>query len=313
MGILLAHVEVHTAGDPMSTRKWLNCRLQDLQDNLVALGHPVSLPVISRLLKRRDYRLRVNRKTVEGKPHPERNRQFEYIQTERAWHEKAAQPCLSIDTKKKELVGNFKNAGRIWCQQALNVNSHDFPQDAHGRAVPYGIYDLHHNAATVYVGHSADTPTFAVDNLAHWCQHELPQRFPGATHLLLEADGGGSNASRSRVFKQQLQALIADVFHLTVTVCHYPPGTSKWNPIEHRVFSEISKTWQGCPLRSFDVLLDLLRQTKTHTGLTVQAHRVTQLYKTGVKVADTVFDALNIQLHEVCPQWNYTLYPCSLP
>ena len=269
--------------------------------------------MISRLLKLRNYRLRVNRKTVEGKPHPERNQQFEYIKAERAWHEKAAQPCLSIDTKKKELVGNFKNAGQIWCQQALHVNSHDFPQDAQGRAVPYGIYDLHHNAATIYVGHSADTPMFAVDNLAHWCQHELPQRFPTATHLLLEADGGGSNASRSRVFKQQLQALIADVFRLTVTVCHYPPGTSKWNPIEHRVFSEISKTWQGCPLRSFDVLLDLLRQTKTHSGLTVQAHRVTQLYKTGVKVADTVFDALNIQLHEVCPQWNYTLYPRPLP
>jgi len=297
----------------MSTRKWLNCRLQDLQDKLVALGHQVSLPVISRLLKLRNYRLRVNRKTVEGKPHPERNQQFEYIRAERAWHEKAAQPCLSIDTKKKELVGNFKNAGQIWCQQALHVNSHDFPQDAQGRAVPYGIYDVHHNAATIYVGHSADTPMFAVDNLAHWCQHELPQRFPTATHLLLEADGGGSNASRSRVFKQQLQALIADVFRLTVTVCHYPPGTSKWNPIEHRVFSEISKTWQGCPLRSFDVLLDLLRQTKTHSGLTVQAHRVTQLYKTGVKVADTVFDALNIQLHEVCPQWNYTLYPRPLP
>jgi len=310
---LLAQVEVHTAGDPMSTRKWLNCRLQDLQDKLVALGHQVSLPVISRLLKLRNYRLRVNRKTVEGKPHPERNQQFEYIRAERAWHEKAAQPCLSIDTKKKELVGNFKNAGQIWCQQALHVNSHDFPQDAQGRAVPYGIYDVHHNAATIYVGHSADTPMFAVDNLAHWCQHELPQRFPTATHLLLEADGGGSNASRSRVFKQQLQALIADVFRLTVTVCHYPPGTSKWNPIEHRVFSEISKTWQGCPLRSFDVLLDLLRQTKTHSGLTVQAHRVTQLYKTGVKVADTVFDALNIQLHEVCPQWNYTLYPRPLP
>jgi len=201
---------------------------------------------------------------------------------------------LSIDTKKKELVGNFKSAGRIWCQQALKVNSHDFPQDAQGRAVPYGIYDLRHKAATIYVGHSADTPTFAVDNLAHWYRHELPQRFPAATHLLLEADDGGSNASRSRVFKQQMQALIADVFRLTVTIYHYPSCTSKWNPIEHRVFSEISKTWQGCPLRSFSVLLDLLRQPKTHIGLTVQAHLVTQLYKTGVKVADTVIDALNI-------------------
>jgi Rhodopirellula transposase DDE domain len=296
----------------MTTRKWLNCRLQDLHDKLLAIGHQVSLPVISRLLKAWDYRLRVNRKSVESAAHPERNRQFEYIHEERTWHEQAGQPRLSIDTKKKELVGNFKNPGQIWCQEALEVNSHDFPQDAEGRAVPYGIYDLQHNAATIYVGQSADTPTFAVDNLAHWCQHELPQRFPGATHLLLEADGGGSNASRSLVFKQQLQAIIADVFRLTVTVCHYPPGTSKWNPIEHRVFSEISKTWQGCPLLSFDVLLDLLRQTKTKTSLKVQAHLVTQVYKTGVKVSKADIDALNIHNHEVCPQWNYPLYPRAL-
>lgn len=296
----------------MTTRKWLNCRLQDLQDKLGALGHAVSLPVISRLLKAQDYRLRVNRKSVESSVHPERNVQFEYIHAERDWHEQAGQPCLSIDTKKKELVGNFKNAGRTWCQQATAVNSHDFPQDAEGCAVPYGIYDLHHNQATLYVGQSADTPSFAVDNLARWCKDELPLRFPGATHVLLEADGGGSNSSRSRVFKQQLQSLIADALRLTVTVCHYPPGTSKWNPIEHRVFSEISKTWQGCPLVSFDAILDFLRQTKTHSGLTVQAYLVTQIYKTGVKVSDAVFDALNMQTHEVCPQWNYTLYPRAL-
>ncbi len=296
----------------MTTQKWLNCRLQDLHDNLLAIGHQVSLPVISRLLKAWDYRLRVNRKSLESAAHPERNRQFEYIHEERRWHEQAGQPRLSLDTKKKELVGNFKNPGQIWCQEALEVNSHDFPQDAEGRAVPYGIYDLQHNTATIYVGQSADTPTFAVDNLAHWCQHELPQRFPGATHLLLEADGGGSNASRSLVFKQQLQAIIADVFRLTVTGCHYPPGTSKWNPIEHRVFSEISKTWKGCPLLSFALLLDLLRKTKTQTGLTVKAYLVTQVYKTGVKASKADIEALNIHNHEVCPQWNYTLYPRAL-
>ena len=300
---------MYTAGDPMNSQKWLNCRLQDLRERLAALGHRVSIPVISRLLKAHHYCLRVNRKALDSAAHPERNRQFEYIRAERAWHTQAKQPCLSIDSKKKELVGNFKNAGRVWCQHALTVNSHDFPQDALGHAVPYGIYDLRHHCATVYVGQSADTPTFAVDNLAHWCRTELPQRFPSATHLLLEADGGGSNASRSRVFKQQLQATIADAFGLTVTVCHYPPGTSKWNPIEHRVFSEISKTWQGCPLRSFDLILDYLRDTRTRTGLTVQAHLVTQLYQTGVKVSDAVLHALTIQFHEVCPQWNYTLYP----
>ena len=305
-------MEGHTAGDPLTVRKWLNCRLQDLHDKLLAIGHQVSLPVISRLLKARDYRLRVNRKSLESAAHPDRNQQFEYIHEERSWHEQAGQPRLSLDTKKKELLGNFKNPGQIWCQEALEVNSHDFPQDAEGRAVPYGIYDLQHNAATIYVGQSADTPTFAVDNLAHGCQHELPQRFPGATHLLLEADGGGSNASRSLVFKQQLQAIIADAFRLTVTVCHYPPGTSKWNPIEHRVFSEISKTWKGCPILSFEVLLDLLHNTKTQTGLTVKAHLLTQLYKTGVKASKADIEALNIHNHEVCPQWNYTLYPRAL-
>jgi hypothetical protein len=306
-------VEPNTAGDPMNTRKWLNCRLRDIQTKLVEVGHRVSLPVISRLLKAHDYRLRVNRKEAEGADHPDRDRQFAYIHDQGAWHEQAGQPRISVDTKKKELVGNFKNAGQVWCQQPDIVNDHDFPQDAEGRAVPYGIYDPQHNQATIYVGQSADTPTFAVDNMAAWCRTELPQRFPQATHLFIEADGGGSNASRSRVFKQQVQEKIADALGLIVTVCHYPPGTSKWNPIEHRVFSEITKTWQGCPLRSFDVVLDYLRDTKTQTGLTVQAQLVTQIYATGVKVSDAVMKTLNIQKHEVCPQWNYTIRPRSQP
>jgi Rhodopirellula transposase DDE domain len=296
----------------MNTRKWLNCRLRDIQAKLVEVGHQVSLPVISRLLKAHDYRLRVNRKEAEGADQPDRDRQFAYIHDQRAWHEQAGQPRISVDTKKKELVGNFKNAGQIWCQQAEIVKDHDFPQEAEGRAVPYGIYDLQHNQASVYVGHSADTPTFAVDNLAAWCRTELPQRFPHATHLFIEADGGGSNASRSCVFKQQVQEKIADALGLSVTVCHYPPGTSKWNPIEHRVFSEISKTWQGCPLRSFKAVLDYLRDTKTQTGLTVQAQLVTQVYRTGVKVSKAIMTTLNIQKHEVCPQWNYTIRPRSL-
>ena len=163
-------------------------------------------------------------------------------------------------------IGNVKNAGRIWCRTAQRVNIHDFLSQGQGRAVPYGIYDLRHNRGTVFVGQSADTPTFAVDNVRRWCQQELPTRFPDATHLFIEADGGGSNGSRSRVWKQQLQDQIADGFGLIVTVCHYPPSTSKWNPIEHRLFSEISKTWAGCPLRSFDLMLHYIQQTTTQTG-----------------------------------------------
>lgn len=304
---LLAIVAPHTAGDPMRTRKWLNCRLRDIQERLQARA--VSLPVISRLLRAYDYHLRSNRKAVEGEQKLERDQQFEHIYAERAAHAARGQPRLSVDTKKKELIGDFKNAGRIWCQEAEAVKVHDFPSEAVGRAVPYGIYDLQYNRASVYVGQSADTPAFAVDNLVQWCQTELPQRFPDATELFIEADAGGSNGYRARVWKRDLQTKIADAFGLTVTVCHYPTGTSKWNPIEHRVFSEISKTWAGCPLRTFDVMLTYLKDTKTQTGLRVQAHLVTQTYETGVKVPDVEMAALAINYHAVCPQWNYTISP----
>ena len=293
----------------MGKAKWLNCRLNDVRTRLIELGHRVSCPVISRLLKVAGYRLRLNVKEHEGEAHPERDQQFEYIREQRAMHRQAGQPTISVDTKKKELVGNFKNAGRIGCRQAEAVNIHDFLSEGVGRAVPYGIYDLQHNRGTVYVGQSADTPTFAVDSLLDWCQTELRQRFPDATCLFIEADGGGSNSSRSRVFKQQLQDKLADGLGLTVTVCHYPPGTSKWNPIEHRLFSEISKTWAGCPLRSFDLVLAYINDTKTQTGLTVHAHHVTTPYPTGVKVSDAVMETLNIQAHDTCPQWNYTIRP----
>ncbi len=199
MPTLLEVVEPHTAGDPMGEAKWLNCRLRDIQAQLVNLGHAVSGPVISRLLKAAGYRLRLNVKAHEGPPNAERDQQFVHIREQREAHREAGQPTISVDTKKKELVGNFKNAGRIWGREAEVVNVHDFPSEAIGRAVPYGIYDLQHNRGPVYVGQSADRPTFAVDNLLSWCQTELPQRFPGATHLFIEADGGGSNASRSRV------------------------------------------------------------------------------------------------------------------
>lgn len=297
----------------MGNGKWLNCRLADVKERLDEQGHRVSRPVISRLLKKHNYRLRANVKRLTGGQHPDRDRQFKYIYKQRTVHQAAGHPVISADAKKKELVGNFKNPGQIWCQEPELVNVHDFAQDAVGRAVPYGVYDLQHNQGTVYVGQSADTPTFAVDNIAHWCQTELPTRFPNATRLLIEVDSGGSNSCRSRVWKRDLQEKVADRWGLTVTVCHYPTGASKWNPIEHRLFSEISKTWAGCPLRSFDDVLHYIRDTKTQTGLTVQAHLITETYETGVKVPDKEMDDLNIEYHNVCPQWNYTIRPRPNP
>jgi Rhodopirellula transposase DDE domain len=297
----------------MSAQKWLNCRLSDIREKLKEHGHLVSKPVISRLLHAQGYTLRANVKQAAGKQHPERDQQFAQIHAQRAAHQQAGQPIISVDTKKKELVGNFKNAGQIWCEQGEVVDAHDFPQDAIGRAVPYGIYDLHYNRGTVYIGQSADTPAFAVDNIAHWCATEMQERFPGATHLLIEADGGGSNSARSRVWKQALQAQVADRFGLRVTVCHYPTGASKWNPIEHRLFSEISKTWAGCPLRSFELVQQYIEETRTATGLRVEAHLVPTVYAKGVTIPDEQMATLNIQAHEVCPQWNYTLHPRVAP
>ena len=293
----------------MSDLKWLNCRLSDLRQRLDGQGHRVSKPVISRILRAHGYSLRANLKQAAGTQHPDRDQQFRYIQMQRTQHCAANQPVISVDTKKKELVGNFKNAGQIWCQTAEEVDAHDFPHDALGRAVPYGIYDVRYNCGTVYIGRSADTPMFAVDNLAQWCQTELRERDPQATQLLIEADSGGSNGARSRVWKQQLQVQIADALGLTITVCHYPTGTSKWNPIEHRLFSEISKTWAGCPLRSFELVQHYLAATTTQTGLRVRACLVTKTYQKGVKVTDEELATLNIQTHTICPQWNYTIYP----
>jgi hypothetical protein len=311
MAALLEIVEPHTAGDPMSDHKWLNCRLTDIRRALAARGHEVSEPTISRLLRAQGYHLQANAKQATGKQHPDRDLQFQYIHAQQRQHQMASQPVISVDTKKKELVGNFKNSGRIWCRTPEVVDAHDFPQDALGRAVPYGVYDLSFNCGTVYVGQSADTPTFAVDNIGHWCETELLVRYPEASCLLIEADSGGSNGARSRVWRAQLQLKVADRFGLRVTVCHYPTGASKWNPIEHRLFSEISKTWAGVPLRSFDVVLHYIRETRTDAGLTVRAHLVTTPYPIGVKVSDEELAALDWRPHAICPQWNYTLHPRS--
>ena len=257
-----------------------------------------------------NYALRANVKSTEpGSNHPDRNIQFEYITQKKDEFQAAGLPVISVDTKKKELVGNFKNAGRVWCQEAEQVNGHDFASQSEGRAVPYGIYDLSRNCASVCVGRSADTPEFAVDAVARWWETEGQAAYPKADRLLILADAGGSNGARPRLWKKQLQKHLADRLGLTVTVCHYPTGCSKYNPIEHRLFSYISINWAGKPLRTFDTVLNYIRDTTTTTGLKVKAFFNEKIYEKGLKVTDAEMKALNLKRSDVCPQWNYTIRP----
>jgi hypothetical protein len=303
-------VEPVTAGDPMTEQKWVRVSLRHLSRQLGEAGHPASPPTVRRLLDDQGYRLHANTKQLESSAaHPDRDQQFEYITEQRHLFGAAGLPEISVDTKKKELIGRFKNAGRTWSQEAEAVNVHDFRPDALGRAVPYGIYDLLHNRGTVYVGQSADTPRFAVDLLARWWMDEGQAAFPAAGELLILADGGGSNSARSRVWKQQIQEQLCDRYGLAVTVCHYPPGCSKWNPIEHRLFGPISSNWAGHPLDTWDTMLGYLQGTTTTTGLTVRAALHDGTYHTGESVSDAVMATLNLTRHDVCPSWNYTLRP----
>jgi hypothetical protein len=303
-------VEPETAGDPASAQKWVRSSLRQLRTHLTEVGHAVSPPTVGRLLKGLDYALHVNAKKREaGAAHPEREAQFEHIGEQRQAFAEAGLPIISVDTKKKDLIGDFKNPGQAWRREAETVNVHDFLNDALGRAVPYGIYDLIHNRGTVVVGNSADTPEFAVEAIAHWWDSDGAVAFPQTDQVLILADGGGSNGYRPRLWKQQLQDQLCDRRGLTVTVCHYPTGCSKWNPIEHRLFSQISNNWAGKPLRTWDTLLAYLRGTTTSTGLVVSAVLQDGAYAPGRRVSDTEMQALNLDHDVVCPQWNYTLRP----
>lgn len=303
---LKARVEPETGGDPMSNRKWRRSSLRHLSSQL---GDKVSHTTVGRLLREMHYGMRVNVKRLTGARHPDRETQFDYLEQQKHAFLQAGLPVISVDTKKKELIGNFKNGGRRWCQTADAVNEHDFDQDALGKAVPYGIYDLAHQRGYVYVGQSADTPQFAVETIAEWWRTFGRRDFPTAGKLLILADAGGSNGYRPRRWKQQLQALLADQLGLDVTVCHYPSGASKWNPIEHRLFGPISLNWAGYPLCTFETMLALIRGTVTETGLKVEAFLVDTVYETGLKVADAVMNSLNLEHHAVCPNWNYTIRP----
>jgi len=304
-------VEGETAGDPMSETKWQRSSLRHLSKELKQAGHKVSHTTIGRLLHNQHYTLKANEKRLSGTAHPDRKQQFEYLEKLKAVYLAAGQPVISVDGKKKELIGNFKNNGREWCQKAAAVNEHDFDQDAIGKAVPYGIYDLAHNLGYVYVGKSADTPQFAVDMIACWWQTVGCLLYPNQTKLLILADAGGSNGCRPHLWKQQIQEQLANRLGLEVTICHYPTGASKWNPIEHRLFGPISINWAGKPLSTFEIMLAYIRGTVNATGLQVKAFLVEQVYEKGIKVAEEIFQSINIQPHEVCPRWNYTIRPQS--
>ena len=298
----------------MSDQKWVRSSLRHLSERLKEAGHRVSPPTVGRLLRKLGYSLRANVKKQEANgAHPERQQQFEVLERHKQVFQTAGWPIISVDTKKKELIGNFKNAGQAWGQEADAVNVHDFPQDALMRAVPYGIYDLKSNQGSVYVGTSADTPEFAVGAIARWWEEEGQRRFPNANQVLILADARGSNGCRSRSFKLHLQKQLSDRYGVTVTVCHYPTGCSKWNPIEHRLFSQISLNWAGKPLRSLEIMLNYIRGTTTSTGLTVRAALLEGLFEKGQKVSDAQMQQLNIEHPSLCSRWNYTLRPHLAP
>ena len=298
----------------MTGRKWVRRSLRQLSKALHKQHYSVGRMTVRRLLKGLDYSLKSNRKEDSGPPHPDRDRQFRYIGRVTRLFMAAGRPVISVDTKKKELIGNFKNPGQAWCRQAERVNVHDFRRDAEGRAVPYGIYDLTHNEGYVVVGTSADTSEFAVDAICLWWQDPDRPSFPDENQLLILSDAGGSDGCRFRLWKKQLQEQLADRLGLAVMVCHYPTGASKWNPIEHRLFSHISLNWAGKPLRSFAMMLAYIRGTTTQTGLRVRACLLDRVYQRGIKVSNQEMRGLNLQRRATCPNWNYVIKPrCASP
>ena len=298
-----------TAGDPCSSLKWRNKSLRRLS---TALGqrHPASPPTVSRLLTDQDYSQKVNHKELAVSS-PYRNEQFEYLQGQKQAFFERGSPVLHIDTKKRELIGWFKNPGAIWCRDPHRVNVYDFRSLAKGIAIPYGLYDPVRNMGFVYVGISTDTAEFAVDALMWWWQTYGHLDCPHVPELLLLADGGGSNGYRTRLWKYALQHKLVNPTGLAVTVCHYPTGASKWNWVEHRLFGPISGNWKGKPLTSYATMLHLLRATTTDQGLVVQATLTRRKYQTKIKITDEQMAGLNLSKHVTLTQWNYTIRPMS--
>jgi hypothetical protein len=305
-------VEPATMGDPMRPLMWVSKSHAKLAAALRGMGHKVADSSIPKLLGLLKYRRQVNRKTLEGSHNPDRNAQFEHINAAVTATQAAGQPVISIDTKKKELIGSYKNGGSDYrpegCPELVNV--HDFVDKELGKAVPYGVYDIAANAGCVSVGIGNDTAQFAVNSIRRWLNVLGYERYPAMNQLMITADGGGSNGSRVRLFKIELQNL-ADETGLRLQVCHYPPGTSKWNKIEHRLFCHITQTWRGTPLISRETVIELIASTTTKAGLTVRCELDTRDYPKGIKVSDAEMMTLNIEGDTFHPEWNYTISPRS--
>ena len=309
---LKALVDPATRGDPESALVWTTKSTRRLAGELTAQGYPVSHETVSHLLAGLGFSLQANAKTREGSSHADRDAQFAYINEQVAAHQASGDPVISVDCKKKELVGSFKNGGREYqpSGEPEQVNVYDFPALAEGKAIPYGVYDLGTNEGFVSVGQDHDTAAFAVETIRRWHTAMGKPSYPEATRLLICADGGGSNDSRSRLWKAELAALAAET-NLEITVCHLPPGTSKWNRIEHRLFSHISMNWRGRPLVSYDAVVALIGATATRTGLKVHAERDFGLYPTKIKVSDEELAAVPLHRHTFHGEWNYTLTPAE--
>lgn len=298
-----------TAGDPMTGLKWTRKTTAKVSSELRRIGISACPKTVARLLKDLDFRLRSNEKKISRCSPADRDAQFRYIAGLRETFAAKGLPIISIDTKKKELIGRFKNMGKEWTLVRRPVLDHDFRSDAKGVAIPYGIYLPVPNLGMVFVGTSHDTPEFAVDCVETWWRFDGRDRFPDADQLLILADGGGSNGARCRAWKYFLQHRLCGVHGITVTVAHYPSGASKWNPIEHRLFSEISKNWAGIPLESYETVLNYIKTTKTSTGLRVQSNLVDREYTTGVRITDKQMASLSVKYSSTLPQWNYTVQP----
>jgi Rhodopirellula transposase DDE domain len=310
LAALEALVEPTTRGDPESPLRWTCKSTRRLAEELTRQQHPVSAGTVAALLRQAGYSLQANRKTREGKGHPDRNAQFEYLNASVRRFLRHGQPAISVDTKKKELVGDFKNAGREWQPRGTpeEVRVHDFIIKHLGKAIPYGVYDMLHNQGWVSVGINHDTAQFAANSIRRWWEVMGQQRFPRARELLITADGGGSNSHRSRLWKVSLQGL-ADALGLKLYVCHFPPGTSKWNKIEHRLFSFITQNWRGRPLLSHEVIVELIASTRTRTGLVVQSALDDNDYPTKIKVSDNDLERVQLKRHSFHGEWNYSISP----
>jgi hypothetical protein len=305
-----------TAGDPVSGIKWTHKSTYRIARHLSRMGIVLCAGTVGRLLKAQGYSLRKNRKNIEtptGKaPNPQRrDRQFHYIRRQRRHYEAEALPVISIDTKSRELIGRFHQSGQCWSAKSIEVFDHDFPSAAQGVGIPYGIYDMLRNQGFISVGTSKDTSEFAVDSIRWWWLQFGRQCYPHAEEILIVADGGGSNGYRTRLWKQQLQEQFCNRVGIKVRVCHFPPGASKWNPIEHRLFSHISANWAAQPLESYETMLKFIRTTRTDTGLGVRARISRKKYQKGIRVSDHQMQQIQIKQARVHPEWNYTIEPTN--